>query len=289
VRMFLLCLVMSGGLLLGAWAPEPAVAATFSDVPESYWAYQWIEDLAGRGVVFGYGDGTYGPEGPVTRAAMAVYIGRALQVASPAAGFGVVSATDSSQPYSLTVAAPPAGDATEYRLYRSTDAVNFTLATEATLYGQMLGFVFWRLSVPDTTTGIYFKPVAVVNGAERQLTSHLLMARPTQVVTGGTISEPTGTGVSLQPRLTWDSVPGAVAYTASIVAHHPDHQDAYTTLVDSSRTSVSFGETAGPGILGGLVREQLLPSTTYDVLVRTVDATGWSFASSGNQPFTTGP
>lgn len=289
VRRLLLCLVVSGGLVLGAWTPPPAVGATFTDVPESYWAYEWIECLAALGLVSGYGDGSYRPELPVTRAAMAVYVGRTLQVTSPAAGFGVVSAPDSGEPYSLLVAAPPALGATEYRLYRSTDGVNFTLATEATLEGQMIGFIFWRLTVPEGTIGIYFKPMAVVNGVERQLTSHLLMARPTQVAPGITVTEPTGSDVSLQPRLMWNSVPGAVAYTAAIVAHHPDHQDAYTVLVDSSRTSVGFGETVGPGVLGGLVQEQLVPSTTYDALVRAVDASGWSFASSGNQAFTTGP
>lgn len=39
----------------------------FSDVPPDHWAYPFITTLARRGVVSGYGDGTYGPEDVVTR------------------------------------------------------------------------------------------------------------------------------------------------------------------------------------------------------------------------------
>jgi hypothetical protein len=46
--------------------PPPQV--TFSDVPPSYWAYGAIEQLAGRGIVSGFPDGTFRPNAPITRA-----------------------------------------------------------------------------------------------------------------------------------------------------------------------------------------------------------------------------
>ncbi len=59
----LLVLVMVLALL-----PMQAAAATFSDVPESHWAYQTIHDLAEKGVINGVGDGRYDPDGTLTRA-----------------------------------------------------------------------------------------------------------------------------------------------------------------------------------------------------------------------------
>ena len=59
----------------------------FSDVPgsgfgvggtESHWAYDEVEACAGAKIVGGYPDGSYQPEWDVTRAQMAVFIGRAL-------------------------------------------------------------------------------------------------------------------------------------------------------------------------------------------------------------------
>ena len=55
-----------------------ADGTVFSDVPPDFWAYDAILDLYRRGVVNGYGDGTYHPEWPVDRAQMAVYLSRAL-------------------------------------------------------------------------------------------------------------------------------------------------------------------------------------------------------------------
>jgi Tol biopolymer transport system component len=49
----------------------------FSDVPCDYWSAAEIGACVDAGVVSGYGDGTYLPEEPVSRAAMAVYLARA--------------------------------------------------------------------------------------------------------------------------------------------------------------------------------------------------------------------
>ncbi len=49
-------------------AAAPSSAVAFPDVPSSYWAYAYIETLAGRGIVNGFPDGTFRPNVPVTRA-----------------------------------------------------------------------------------------------------------------------------------------------------------------------------------------------------------------------------
>ena len=219
---------------------------------------------------------------------MAVFVTRALQVMAPVGGFGMVWASDSDAPYSLKVMALANANATEYRLYQSSDGVNFTLATGAVSGGEMGGFEGWSITVPTDTVGLYFKPVAVVNGVERNLAG-VLMARPTQVAHSITVLSPTGTGVSLTPTLTWTVPSGAVAFMASIVDPSPSTHDAYDAVVEASCTSLSFGQTSGTGFLGSFASESLQPSSPYWALVRAVDATGWAFATSGDQDFTTGP
>ncbi len=60
-------------------------AATFSDVPTSYWAFQWIEALKASGITVGCTPSTYCPEDPVTRAQMAVFLAKALGLHWPSA------------------------------------------------------------------------------------------------------------------------------------------------------------------------------------------------------------
>ena len=56
---FLLCAGISG--------PAFAAGQVFTDVPQDYWASPYIYDMEARGVVSGYGDGTFGPENLVLR------------------------------------------------------------------------------------------------------------------------------------------------------------------------------------------------------------------------------
>lgn len=48
----------------------------FKDVPETHWAYKAIDELAEKGIINGYEDGTFKPNGNVTRAEVAVMIAR---------------------------------------------------------------------------------------------------------------------------------------------------------------------------------------------------------------------
>jgi hypothetical protein len=58
----------------------PVDPRDFPDVPSDHWAYIHIEYCVENGVVSGYDDGNYHPEGVVTRDQMAVYVARAFEL-----------------------------------------------------------------------------------------------------------------------------------------------------------------------------------------------------------------
>ncbi len=73
-------------LALGVATPVIAIPAsnaeaattvtTFKDVPKSHWAYASIKQVAEKGLVTGYSDGTYKPSAQVTRAEFATFLSR---------------------------------------------------------------------------------------------------------------------------------------------------------------------------------------------------------------------
>lgn len=54
--------------------PNKYDSRTFSDVPESYWAFPYIEEMVSRGVLSGYPDGKFYPDNTITRAEFAKMI-----------------------------------------------------------------------------------------------------------------------------------------------------------------------------------------------------------------------
>ena len=54
--------------------PASGASTGFGDVPVTYWAADWIKQLAAEGITGGCGSGNYCPETPVTRAQMAVFL-----------------------------------------------------------------------------------------------------------------------------------------------------------------------------------------------------------------------
>jgi hypothetical protein len=50
----------------------------FSDVPESHWAFPYVQKMYDAGITTGYADDTYRPSLNVSRAQMATFIGRAF-------------------------------------------------------------------------------------------------------------------------------------------------------------------------------------------------------------------
>lgn len=57
----------------------PVTKITFKDVPKSHWAYESIKQVAERGLVTGYEDGTYKPSAQVTRAEFATFLARVFE------------------------------------------------------------------------------------------------------------------------------------------------------------------------------------------------------------------
>ncbi len=74
--------------------PSALFTGAFPDVPAGQWYTGYVERLKELGITTGNADGTYGPDRPVTRAEMAVFLNRAFQLGLPAAGavFGDVPA-----------------------------------------------------------------------------------------------------------------------------------------------------------------------------------------------------
>jgi hypothetical protein len=56
------------------YTPPPASGTLFTDVPPTYWAAAWIEDLARQGITSGCGAALFCPELSVNRAQMAVFL-----------------------------------------------------------------------------------------------------------------------------------------------------------------------------------------------------------------------
>ena len=57
-----------------SYTPPAATGRVFNDVASSYWAASWIEQLSNEGITGGCGSNNYCPDGPVTRAEMAVFL-----------------------------------------------------------------------------------------------------------------------------------------------------------------------------------------------------------------------
>jgi hypothetical protein len=62
------------------------IATVFTDALYDHWAYPYIMRIYDEGITLGYGDGRYGPDDPVTREQMAVFILKALNEV-PADGY----------------------------------------------------------------------------------------------------------------------------------------------------------------------------------------------------------
>ena len=57
-----------------------AFAKSFSDVPSTHWSYKFVDELSNKGIINGYEDGSFKPDGNVTKAefiklVMVIYYG----------------------------------------------------------------------------------------------------------------------------------------------------------------------------------------------------------------------
>ena len=69
--------------VLNPHAIDPSKTAEFPDVPRNHWAYQYIIQLAGNGILVGYPDGTFKGDATMTRYEFATMLYRALQNGAP--------------------------------------------------------------------------------------------------------------------------------------------------------------------------------------------------------------
>jgi hypothetical protein len=67
----------------GASYSPPAASGIFDDVPTSYWAADWVEQLYEEGVTSGCGGGDFCPNAAITRAQMAVFLTKAFDLPTP--------------------------------------------------------------------------------------------------------------------------------------------------------------------------------------------------------------
>jgi S-layer homology domain len=63
------------------WAPYDPANPSFTDVPRTYWAYQFIEAGHLHGIINGYPDGSFRPNNNITRAEVCKVVG--LGISSP--------------------------------------------------------------------------------------------------------------------------------------------------------------------------------------------------------------
>lgn len=69
--------------ILTPHAIDPSKTAEFPDVPRNHWAYQYISQLAGNGILVGYPDGTFKGDVKMTRYEFATMLYLALQNGAP--------------------------------------------------------------------------------------------------------------------------------------------------------------------------------------------------------------
>lgn len=86
--------------------PIFAATQTFSDVPTSAWYYSVVENLAGKGIINGYPDGTFRPSNNVERQHVAVMVmkGAGIKNSGKKADFTDVSSTNQFSTFIATLA-----------------------------------------------------------------------------------------------------------------------------------------------------------------------------------------
>ncbi len=74
-----MALGVTAGTVAPLLTPAPSFAQTsFYDVPSSYWAAEFIQQMAQQGVIAGFPDGSFRPEEPVTRAQFSAMLRKAF-------------------------------------------------------------------------------------------------------------------------------------------------------------------------------------------------------------------
>ena len=64
----ILSLFMAMIIMIMSFSAVTAFAASFNDINEEHWAYASVDQLVNEGTINGYDDGSFRPNGTVTRA-----------------------------------------------------------------------------------------------------------------------------------------------------------------------------------------------------------------------------
>jgi hypothetical protein len=71
-------------LVLGkGWAVQTPQTPNFSDVPQTHWAYSYVETAVQHGIADGFADGTFHPDQPVSRAQLSKMVVLTMRQAGP--------------------------------------------------------------------------------------------------------------------------------------------------------------------------------------------------------------
>jgi S-layer homology domain len=101
-------------VLAKGWTPLTPPVPSFSDVPNTHWAYSFIETIHAQNLVSGYADGTFHPGSDATRAQLSKMLSTAFHLPNgsgntptPVAG---ATGTVTPTPISGTTTATPVAD-----------------------------------------------------------------------------------------------------------------------------------------------------------------------------------
>ncbi len=121
---------MAVGITAGAVAPLVAPAPSFAqssfyDVSSNYWAAPFIKELAQRGVIAGFPDGSFRPDAPVTRSQFAAMIRKAFNKQQERQPINFVDVSSNYWAYSAIQEAYSTGFLSGYpgRVFRPTQNI----------------------------------------------------------------------------------------------------------------------------------------------------------------------
>ncbi len=122
---------MAVGITAGAVAPLVAPAPSFAqtnsfyDVSSNYWAAPFIQELAQRGVIAGFPDGSFRPDAPVTRSQFAAMIRKAFNKQQERQPINFVDVSSNYWAYSAIQEAYSTGFLSGYpgRVFRPTQNI----------------------------------------------------------------------------------------------------------------------------------------------------------------------
>ncbi|HSJ28345.1 MAG TPA: PQQ-dependent sugar dehydrogenase [Acidimicrobiia bacterium] len=151
-------------------SPTPASVGSFADVPPDAWYAGFVERLVSLDLVRGYGDGTFRPDGAVTRGEMAVVLVRMLgESPSPGTGFVDVpsDAFYAGHVQRLAELGVTNGCATDPPRFCPSGAV--TRAEMASFLARGLGLDLGSVTPRPSLEGVGLRRVLVASGLDQPL------------------------------------------------------------------------------------------------------------------------